>query len=64
MGVANKATPYSAKVTGLKKPQNVQGGEIETPKAGCHVIDRRANGQTSESIVMIYCSKVYDHYFF
>ena len=41
-----------------------QGGKFVIPKAGCHVIGRRATGPTSDLIVMIYCSKVYDHYIF
>ena len=35
-----------------------QGGKYQIPKAGCHVIGRRATRPTSDLIVMIYCSKV------
>ena len=53
----------------ITPPQSIvhfstQGGKFVIPKAGCHVIGRRATGPTSELIVMIYCSKVYDHYIF
>ena len=48
----------------LSRAKPRQGDGWETRKAGCHVIGRRANGQTSELIGMIYCSKVYDHHIF
>ena len=37
-----------------------QGGKFQIPKAGCHVIGRRATGST----IMIYCSKVCRPYIF
>ena len=34
-----------------------QGGTIETQKSGCHVIGRRATGQTIDLIVSCTCAR-------